>query len=66
MCQVAGFPRMMGVLTHLDSFRNASTLRRVKKTLKQRFWTDIYEGCKVTLTLTLTSTRGARCAHRLP
>ena len=34
----------MGVLTHLDSFTNATTLRRTKKTMKHRFWTDIYEG----------------------
>lgn len=34
--QVHGFPRMMGVLTHLDSFRNVATLRRVKKQLKHR------------------------------
>ena len=45
--QVHGFPRVIGVLTHLDSFRNPTTLRRVKKQLKQRFWTDIYEGCKL-------------------
>ena len=45
--QVHGFPRVIGVLTHLDSFRNVATLRRVKKQLKHRFWTDIYEGCKL-------------------
>ena len=44
MCQVHGFPRIMGVLTHLDQFRNPTTLRRTKKTMKHRFWTDIYEG----------------------
>mmetsp|Transcript_25647 Transcript_25647/g.42369 ORF Transcript_25647/g.42369 Transcript_25647/m.42369 type:complete len:229 (+) Transcript_25647:2-688(+) len=37
----------MGVLTHLDGFKSMATLRRTKKTLKQRFWTDIYEGCKL-------------------
>ena len=37
----------MGVLTHLDSFTNPTTLRRTKKTMKHRFWTDIYEGCKL-------------------
>jgi ribosome biogenesis protein BMS1 len=37
MCQVHGFPRMMGVLTHLDSFTNPTTLRRTKKTMKHRF-----------------------------
>ena len=47
MCQTHGFPRVMGVLTHLDSFTNATTLRRTKKTLKHRFWTDVYDGCKL-------------------
>ena len=47
MCQVHGFPRVMGVLTHLDSFTNAAALRRAKKTLKHRFWTDIYDGAKL-------------------
>jgi hypothetical protein len=32
--QVHGFPRVIGVLTHLDSFRNAATLRRVKKQVR--------------------------------
>ncbi len=41
--QVHGFPKVMGVLTHLDSFRTAKTLRKTKKTLKQRFWTEIYQ-----------------------
>ena len=36
MCQTHGFPRVMGVLTHLDGYKNPSTLRRVKKTMKQR------------------------------
>ena len=31
MCQSHGFPRVIGVLTHLDSFTNIATLRRVKK-----------------------------------
>ena len=39
MCQVHGFPRIMGVLTHLDQFRNPTTLRRTKKQMKHRFWT---------------------------
>ena len=53
MCQVHGFPRVMGVLTHLDSFTNATTLRRTKKTMKHRFWTDIYEGKRLGLGLGL-------------
>ena len=41
--QVHGFPRVMGVLTHLDLLRSTRTQRRVKKSLKQRFWTEIYQ-----------------------
>jgi ribosome biogenesis protein BMS1 len=43
----------MGVLTHLDSpkfkAKNGGTkrLRRTKKKLKQRFWTEIYQGAKL-------------------
>ena len=41
--QAHGFPKVMGVLTHLDMFTNAKALRKAKKTLKQRFWTEIYQ-----------------------
>jgi ribosome biogenesis protein BMS1 len=41
---VHGFPRVMGVLTHLDGFRNDDKLKKVKKALKHRFWTEIYQG----------------------
>jgi ribosome biogenesis protein BMS1 len=37
----------MGVLTHLDKFRNNKTLRTTKKRLKSRFWTEIYQGAKL-------------------
>ncbi|XP_011616339.2 ribosome biogenesis protein BMS1 homolog isoform X1 [Takifugu rubripes] len=47
ICQVHGFPRIMGVLTHLDSFKNNKTLRKTKKTLKHRFWTEVYQGAKL-------------------
>lgn len=43
ICQVHGFPRIMGVLTHLDSFKNNKTLRKTKKNLKHRFWTEVYQ-----------------------
>lgn len=42
--QVHGFPRVMGVLTHLDGFRDDDKLKKVKKALKHRFWTEIYQG----------------------
>jgi len=47
ICQVHGFPRIMGVLTHLDTFKNAKALQRTKKNLKQRFWTEVYQGAKL-------------------
>jgi ribosome biogenesis protein BMS1 len=43
--QVHGFPKVMGVLTHLDSFKVNKKLRRTKKILKHRFWTDVYATC---------------------
>lgn len=47
ICQVHGMPRIMGVLTHLDMFTNQKTLRRTKKQLKHRFWTEVYAGAKL-------------------
>ena len=45
--QVHGFPKVMGVLTHLDQFRTVKSLRATKKELKNRFWTDVYDGAKM-------------------
>lgn len=47
ICQVHGFPRIMGVLTHLDSFKDNKRLRKTKKNLKHRFWTEVYQGAKL-------------------
>ncbi|CAI5463862.1 unnamed protein product, partial [Closterium sp. Yama58-4] len=47
MLQVHGFPKVMGVLTHLDGFRDPRKLKKTKKTLKHRFWTEIYDGAKL-------------------
>ncbi|KAF0313748.1 Ribosome biogenesis protein bms1 [Amphibalanus amphitrite] len=47
ICQVHGFPRVMGVLTHLDMFKDVKKMRKTKKTLKHRFWTDVYPGAKL-------------------
>jgi len=41
--QVHGFPKVMGVLTHLDLIHSAKAQRKAKKQLKQRFWTEIYQ-----------------------
>jgi ribosome biogenesis protein BMS1 len=43
ICQVHGFPRIMGVLTHMDLLTNTKQLKKTKKRLKHRFWTEIYQ-----------------------
>lgn len=45
--QAHGFPKVIGVLTHLDLIKKAKTLKATKKRLKQRFWTEIYDGAKL-------------------
>lgn len=47
ICQVHGMPRIMGVLTHLDLIKNGKQMRKIKKTLKHRFWTEVYAGAKL-------------------
>ena len=42
--QVHGFPKVMGVLTHLDGFKDTKRLKKTKKALKHRFWAEIYQG----------------------
>ncbi|WVZ56824.1 hypothetical protein U9M48_007300 [Paspalum notatum var. saurae] len=45
--QVHGFPKVMGVLTHLDKFKDVKKLRKTKQRLKHRFWTEIKDGAKL-------------------
>ncbi|CCM06127.1 uncharacterized protein FIBRA_08376 [Fibroporia radiculosa] len=45
--QAHGFPKVIGVLTHLDLIKKAATLRTTKKALKKRFWAEIYQGAKL-------------------
>ncbi|WVR05949.1 hypothetical protein IAU60_002976 [Kwoniella sp. DSM 27419] len=45
--QSHGFPKVIGVLTHVDLIKKASTLKDTKKRLKHRFWTEIYQGAKL-------------------
>lgn len=42
-----GFPRILGVTTHLDLFKSVATMRASKKALKNRFWTEVYKGAKL-------------------
>jgi ribosome biogenesis protein BMS1 len=36
-----GFPNVMGVLSHLDFFKESSSMRKVKKGLKKRFQYEV-------------------------
>ncbi|KAI0061608.1 DUF663-domain-containing protein [Artomyces pyxidatus] len=45
--QAHGFPKVIGILTHLDLIKKAAILRATKKALKKRFWTEIYQGAKL-------------------
>ncbi|KAG8885042.1 Glycoside hydrolase 2 (Mannanase, beta-galactosidase) [Tulasnella sp. 332] len=45
--QTHGFPKVVGVLTHLDLIKKVSLQRETKKALKKRFWTEIYDGAKL-------------------
>ncbi|KAK9833590.1 hypothetical protein WJX84_002072 [Apatococcus fuscideae] len=47
LLQSHGFPKVMGVLTHLDGFTDAKRLKNTKKILKHRFWAEIYQGAKL-------------------
>lgn len=37
----------MGVITKLDKFGSSSTLKIIKRSLKHRFWVEIYRGAKI-------------------
>ena len=47
LLQLHGFPKIIGVLSHLDRFKLNKTLQKTKKKLKHRFWTEIYKGAKM-------------------
>ena len=39
--QLHGFPKVIGVLTHLDKFKVNKSLQKAKKAIKHRFWTEV-------------------------
>lgn len=47
ICKAHGEHRVMGVLTHLDQFNKFSKMKKAKKDLKRRFWTEVYAGAKL-------------------
>ena len=42
-----GFPKLIGVLTHLDKLKNNKQLKKTKKALRHRFWQEICPGAKL-------------------
>mmetsp|Transcript_2453 Transcript_2453/g.3548 ORF Transcript_2453/g.3548 Transcript_2453/m.3548 type:complete len:667 (+) Transcript_2453:49-2049(+) len=42
-----GFPKIIGVLNHLDKFKKMAHVKEAKKTMKHRFWTEICHGAKL-------------------
>ncbi|KAJ1994935.1 Glycoside hydrolase 2 (Mannanase, beta-galactosidase) [Coemansia umbellata] len=47
LLQTHGMPKVMGVLTHLDKFKDNKRLKMVKNNFKHRFWTEVYDGAKL-------------------
>ncbi|KAK5968639.1 Ribosome biogenesis protein BMS1, partial [Trichostrongylus colubriformis] len=47
ICQVHGMPRVLGILNHLDCLKGIGKVNKVKKVMKHRFWTEIYQGAKL-------------------
>lgn len=47
ICRAHGTPRIMGVLNHLDMFKDNKALKKKKRTLKQRFQVELYPGAKL-------------------
>ncbi|KAL0479292.1 hypothetical protein AKO1_008107, partial [Acrasis kona] len=45
--QVHGFTKVLGVLTHLDCIKKQEQVKKLKKKLKHRFWTEVCEGAKL-------------------
>lgn len=45
--QTHGFPKVVGIMTNLDTFSDNKALKNKKKTIKKRFWTEVYDGAKI-------------------
>ncbi|KAI3884054.1 hypothetical protein MKW92_042150 [Papaver armeniacum] len=45
--QTHGFPKVMGVFTHLDEFSDENKLKETKERLQDHFWTEICQGARI-------------------
>jgi ribosome biogenesis protein BMS1 len=42
-----GMPKVIGVLTHIDGLKDGKQSRKAKKSFKDRFWAELYDGAKL-------------------
>jgi ribosome biogenesis protein BMS1 len=47
IAQVHGFPKIIGVVSHLDKMKTNKQLKKTKRLLRHRFWHEVAEGCKL-------------------
>ncbi|KAG5474433.1 hypothetical protein LSCM1_03215 [Leishmania martiniquensis] len=47
IAQVHGFPKMFGVVSHLDSLKTGKAMKKRKKFLRHRFWHEVAAGAKL-------------------
>lgn len=47
IAQVHGFPKMFGVVSHLDQLKSGKALKKRKKFLRHRFWHEVAAGAKL-------------------
>ena len=55
IAQVHGFPRFVGIVSHLDKLASSKSLKKRKKFLRHRFWHEVVDGAKM---LCLSSMQG--------
>ncbi|KAI3852746.1 hypothetical protein MKW92_051150 [Papaver armeniacum] len=47
LLRVHSFPKVLGVFTHLDGFKDETKLKETKERFQNNFWTEIAEGAKL-------------------
>ncbi|GET90111.1 hypothetical protein, conserved [Leishmania tarentolae] len=47
IAQVHGFPKMFGVVSHLDTLKTGKAMKKRKKFLRHRFWHEVAAGAKL-------------------
>ncbi|KAG5474766.1 hypothetical protein LSCM4_03942 [Leishmania orientalis] len=47
IAQVHGFPKMFGVVSHLDALKTGKAMKKRKKFLRHRFWHEVAAGAKL-------------------